>query len=84
MLRRRKYASWGKDPNDPNWGDLKETEKPLPALKKVERKQESFLKPLVDQYAKEGKDKKVVFEAVFSKPNCKPKWFFRKDVSSCI
>ncbi|XP_065220483.1 twitchin isoform X27 [Planococcus citri] len=79
MLRRRKYASWGKDPNDPNWGELKETEKPMPALKKVERKQESFLKPLVDQYAKEGKDKKVVFEAVFSKPNCKPKWFFRKD-----
>lgn len=45
------------------------------------QKQESFLKPLVDQYAKEGKDKKVVFEANFSKPNCKPKWFFRKDVS---
>lgn len=37
MLRRRKYASWGKDPNDPNWGELKETEKPIPALKKVER-----------------------------------------------
>lgn len=36
----------------------------------------------MDQYAKEGKDKKVVFEANFSKPNCKPKWFFRKDVSS--
>lgn len=36
---------------------------------------------MVDQYAKEGKDKKVVFEANFSKPNCKPKWFFRKDVS---
>lgn len=45
------------------------------------QKQESFLKPLVDQYAKEGKDKKVAFEANFSKPNCKPKWFFRKDVS---
>lgn len=44
------------------------------------QKPESFLKPLVDQYAKEGKDKKVVFEANFSKPNCKPKWFFRKDV----
>lgn len=47
----------------------------------LSQKQESFLKPLVDQYAKEGKDKKVVFEANFSKPNCKPKWFFRKDVS---
>ncbi|PSN48991.1 hypothetical protein C0J52_03867 [Blattella germanica] len=42
-------------------------------------KQESFLKPLVDKHAKEGKDKKVVFEAVFSKPNSKPKWLFRKD-----
>lgn len=45
------------------------------------QKQESFLKPLVDQNAKEGKDKKVVFEAIFTKPNAKPKWFFRKDVS---
>lgn len=42
------------------------------------------MKPLVDQFAKEGKDKKVVFEANFSKPNAKPKWFFRKDVSSLI
>lgn len=45
------------------------------------QKPETFLKPLIDQYAKEGKDKKVVFEANFSKPNCKPKWYFRKDVS---
>lgn len=40
------------------------------------------MKPLVDQYAKEGKDKKVTFEGVFSKPNSKPKWFLRKDVSN--
>ncbi|KAI5700170.1 hypothetical protein M8J75_015173 [Diaphorina citri] len=79
MLKKRKYAKWGKDEKDPEWGELKETEKPVPALKKVEKKQDSFLKPLVDQYAKEGKDKKVVFEAVFSKPNAKPKWFLRKD-----
>lgn len=39
------------------------------------------MRPLLDQRAKEGKDKKVVFDAGFSKPNCKPKWFFRKDVS---
>ncbi len=108
MLRRRKYKEWGRDPNDPQWGELKETEKPIATLKKVDKvcfiknelisiidsknkkkyifinfqqKHESFLKPLVDQYAKEGKDKKVAFEAVFSKGNCKPKWFFRKDVS---
>ncbi|EDW50927.1 GM26811 [Drosophila sechellia] len=79
MLKKRRYQKWDKDEQDPNWGDLKETEKPLPALKKVERKVESFLSPLIDQFAKEGKDKKVVFEARFSKPNCKPKWLFRKD-----
>lgn len=45
------------------------------------QKQESFLKPLVDQFAKEGKDKKVTFEAIFTKTNAKPKWYFRKDVS---
>lgn len=39
------------------------------------------MRPLLDQRAKEGKDKKVVFDAGFSKPNCKPKWYFRKDVS---
>ncbi|KAH8384331.1 hypothetical protein KR093_001928, partial [Drosophila rubida] len=79
MLKKRRYQKWDKEEQDPNWGDLKETEKPLPALKKVERKVESFLSPLIDQFAKEGKDKKVVFEARFSKPNCKPKWMFRKD-----
>lgn len=47
----------------------------------LSQKADTFLKPLVDQYAKEGKDKKVTFEANFSKPNAKPKWFFRKDVS---
>ncbi|XP_047102318.1 twitchin isoform X3 [Schistocerca piceifrons] len=79
MLKKRKYAKWGKDKEEPDWGDLKEVEKEVPKLKKVEKKQESFLKPLVDQVAKEGKDKKVVFDAVFSKPNAKPKWMFRKD-----
>lgn len=37
MLRRRKYKEWGRDPNDPQWGELKETEKPLPTLRKVEQ-----------------------------------------------
>ncbi|KAG7296952.1 hypothetical protein JYU34_019859, partial [Plutella xylostella] len=78
MLKKRKYAKWGEKKEEIDT-TLKEVEKPVPALKKVERKQESFLKPLVDQFAKEGKDKKVVFEANFSKPNAKPKWFFRKD-----
>ncbi|XP_015183294.1 PREDICTED: twitchin isoform X5 [Polistes dominula] len=79
MLKKRKYQKWAREEAEQEKVDLKEVEKPLPALKKVEKKPETFLKPLVDQYAKEGKDKKVVFEANFSKPNCKPKWFFRKD-----
>lgn len=37
MLKKRKYAKWAKDDKDPDWGDLKETEKPMPALKKVEK-----------------------------------------------
>lgn len=37
MLKKRRYQKWDKDQEDPNWGELKETEKPMPALKKVER-----------------------------------------------
>jgi hypothetical protein len=38
MLKKRKYAKWKGDDNDPNWGDLKEVEKPpAPSLKKVDR-----------------------------------------------
>lgn len=38
MLKKRKYAKWKGDENDPNWGELKEVEKPpVPSLKKVER-----------------------------------------------
>jgi len=37
MSKKRKYAKWGKDKDDPEWGDLKETEIPVPALKKVEK-----------------------------------------------
>lgn len=37
MLKKRKYAKWGRDKDDPEWGELKETEIPVPALKKVER-----------------------------------------------
>lgn len=37
MLIKRKYAKWDKDNPDPDWGDLKEVEKPMPALKKVDK-----------------------------------------------
>lgn len=42
MLKKRKYAKWGNQEKDPDWGDLKETEKPLPALKKVEKVSVAF------------------------------------------
>lgn len=37
MLKKRKYAKWGRDKEDPDWGELKEVEKPTPQLKKVEK-----------------------------------------------
>jgi len=37
MLKKRKYAKWGRDKDDPDWGELKETELPVPPLKKVEK-----------------------------------------------
>lgn len=37
MLKKRKYQKWGQKEEDPDWGALKETEKPVPALKKVEK-----------------------------------------------
>lgn len=43
MLKKRKYAKWGENKEDPNWGDLKEVEKPLPALKKVEKVRLTFI-----------------------------------------
>ena len=36
MLKKRRYKAWDKDKGDPDWGDLKEVEKPqIPQLKKV-------------------------------------------------
>lgn len=37
MLKKRKYAKWGEKKEDPDWGDLKEVDKPMPPLKKVEK-----------------------------------------------
>ena len=37
MLKKRKYAKWARDDSEAPKVDLKETEKPMPALKKVER-----------------------------------------------
>uniref|UniRef100_A0A0P4WTV2 Immunoglobulin I-set domain-containing protein n=1 Tax=Scylla olivacea TaxID=85551 RepID=A0A0P4WTV2_SCYOL len=80
MLKKKKYAKWKRDNEDPDWGELKEAEKEIkPQLRKVERKQESWIKPLVDLTVKEGKEKMAKFEGEFSKKESKPKWFFKKD-----
>ncbi|CAG0897548.1 unnamed protein product, partial [Cyprideis torosa] len=80
MLKKRKYAQWERNPNDPDWGDLKEAEKEQkPMLRKVEKKQEQWMKPLIDLTVKQGKDQKAVFEGIFTKPKCKAKWFYRTD-----
>lgn len=43
MLKKRKYAKWGLDKGDPDWGDLKEVDKPPPpSLKKVEKVSKLF------------------------------------------
>ncbi|CAG2106083.1 unnamed protein product, partial [Medioppia subpectinata] len=47
----------------------------LQAVKKHRQKPDVFIKPLVDQHVKEGKDKMVRFEAVYSKSGIKAKWF---------
>lgn len=37
MLKKRKYQKWGREEAEQEKVDLKEVEKPIPALKKVER-----------------------------------------------
>lgn len=43
MLKKRKYKQWGEKKEDPDWGDLKEVEKPIPALKKVEKVRQNIV-----------------------------------------
>ncbi|XP_055331451.1 twitchin-like isoform X3 [Paramacrobiotus metropolitanus] len=74
MLLHRKYAKWGIEEEDPNWGDLKHLEQEKPQLKKREGKKDGFMKELADMHLKEGKDKLAHMECVYSKPNQKPKW----------
>lgn len=42
MLKKRKYAKWGKE-KEPEFPDLKETEKPAPTLRKVEKVCETWI-----------------------------------------
>lgn len=63
MLKKRKYKQWGEKKEDPDWGDLKEVEKPLPALKKVEKVSYEFDIAMKEDYYKENNqisNKKVV------------------------
>lgn len=51
MLKKRKYAKWGKDNPDPDWGTLKEVEEPpKPQLKKVEKVRNTISLTVVVQY----------------------------------
>lgn len=42
MLKKRKYAKWAKEKEDPDWGELKEVEIPTTQLKKVEKVSHCF------------------------------------------
>ena len=42
MLKKRKYAKWAKEKEDPDWGELKEVEIPTAQLKKVEKVSQWF------------------------------------------
>lgn len=44
MLKKRKYAKWDDGQKDPDWGDLKEVEKPMATLKKVEKVRLMFMR----------------------------------------
>lgn len=50
MLKKRKYAKWGKEDPDQEKVDLKEVEKPKPALKKVERVGINSVKTTTNNY----------------------------------
>lgn len=51
MLKKRKYAKWGKDNQDPDWGTLKEVEEPpKPQLKKVEKVRNTIPLTVVVRY----------------------------------
>ena len=78
LLKKKKYAKWKKEKEEIK-SDLKEAPPPKPQLKKVERKQEQWLRPLADITVKEKKDKKVVLEAEFSRKDSKARWYHKQD-----
>ena len=48
------------------------------------QKADEFSQPLTDKFAKEGKDKTVVFECKFSRPAPECKWLFNGQVSANV
>ncbi|KAG9509578.1 Twitchin [Fragariocoptes setiger] len=75
MLKHRQYAKWKRDQDDPAWGSLKGVEEERAAQIKEPKRADAFLKPLQNQRVKQGKDRVVKFECVFSKSGVKAKWF---------
>lgn len=57
MLKKRKYAKWGEKKEDPDWGDLKEVDKPIPPLKKVEKVYIFYYKLLIKKKFDKAKER---------------------------
>lgn len=62
MLKKRKYAKWGEKKEEPEY-NLKEVEKPIPPLKKVERVSLHFLLSL--KYVRNrARNRKIINELI--------------------
>eukprot|EP00095_Tigriopus_kingsejongensis_P002143 maker-scaffold401_size182380-snap-gene-0.17 protein:Tk02143 transcript:maker-scaffold401_size182380-snap-gene-0.17-mRNA-1 annotation:"hypothetical protein WUBG_10498" len=80
MLKKKKYAKWGNDEDDPDWGNLKHVDDEADgSMKPKERRAEDWIEPLKDQSARERIDKFVTFTCRFSKPDCKARWSYKRD-----
>ncbi|RWS15516.1 twitchin-like isoform X8, partial [Dinothrombium tinctorium] len=78
LLKRGKMQKWKRKEDDPDWGNLKAVEDERRASLKETKKPEVFTKPLQHIKCKEGRDKKVRFECVFSRIGIKAKWYKNK------
>lgn len=62
MLKKRKYAKWGEKKEEPEY-NLKEVEKPIPPLKKVERVSLNFLLSLKYLHNR-ARNRKIINEVI--------------------
>lgn len=78
MLKKRKYAKWGNQEKDPDWGDLKEVEKPMATLKKVERVCFILKKKNIQAHSHLYKNDQMVIKFASFFENPKKKFFAQK------